>query len=46
MIDYANRREGYASAIGTFSHPGHLGLFSSLCMIFFFFMLPDEVSEE
>lgn len=32
---WAERREGYKSAIGTFSHPAHLALFSLISSIFY-----------
>jgi O-antigen ligase len=32
---WAERREGYSSAIGTFMHPGSLALFSTLVLMFF-----------
>lgn len=32
---WTNRREGYQSATGTFSHPGNLAMFSLFCLLFF-----------
>lgn len=35
-LKWAERREGYTSAIGTFKHPSHMALFTLIAVTFFF----------